>query len=148
MQIPENVNFLEKNALIGAWRLLVFDGEEQATGIRKPMFGARPNGRLVFLPEGFMMALLTAESRPWPTADADRIASFNTSIGYSGRYTVENGRFVTQVDMSLNEAWVGTLQARTYRVDGTRLYVVSDWAPSPFDPNMVWRGVLEWERET
>ncbi len=147
MQNLDSATPLEQTSLIGTWRLVVFDGEEQATGIRKPMFGARPNGRLIFLAEGIMMAVLTAEVRPLPTAGEDRIESFNTSICYSGRYAVENGKFITQVDMSWNEAWVGTSQARSYRVDGSRLHVVSDWAPSPFDPGIVWRGVLEWERE-
>lgn len=133
--------------LAGTWRLLSFYGEEQATGERSPVFGVSPNGRLILSTDGMMMAVLTAEGRTAPTKDEDRVFSFNSSICYSGRYTIEGGKFITKVDISWNEAWVGTSQARSYRVFGRGLHIVSDWAPSPFEPGKIWRGVLEWERE-
>jgi hypothetical protein len=140
----KNINDSE---LVGAWRLVVFESEDQATGSRRPMFGTKPKGRLVLLENGLMIAILTAEGRADPRTDEDRVKSFNTMVAYSGRYRADGERFSTDVDISWNEAWVGTAQIRSYRFVNSRLQLISAWAPSMVDPKVIGRGILEWERE-
>jgi hypothetical protein len=132
---------------IGTWRLLSFDYEDQVTRERGPIFGTRPKGRIVLLDNGLMMAILTAEGRPVPKTSEDRVVAFNTVIAYSGSYTVQSGQLSIDVDISWNEAWTGTVQLRAYRFVDSRLQLISAWAPSPFEPNRIGRGILEWERE-
>lgn len=135
------------NVLVGIWRLVSFDVEEQAKAKRKPAFGITPQGRLVIASNGIMMALLTAEDRPAPQNREDRAKAFDTMIAYSGRYRIDGEQLITDVDLSWNEAWTGTAQVRFYRFIGAHLQLISAWAPSPVDPNRITRGILEWERE-
>jgi len=135
------------NALVGAWRLVSFEAEDRATGERRSPFGVHPKGRLLLLENGLMIAILTAEGRPAPGGDLERARAFNTMVAYSGRVTIEGDRLSTAVDISWNEAWVGGPQLRYFRLEGSTLELRTDWAPSPFDPNAVGRGVLRWERE-
>jgi hypothetical protein len=132
---------------VGTWRLVSFDYEDQGTGERIPRFGIMPKGRLMLLENGLMMVILTAERRPIPTTNEDRAAAFNTVIAYSGKYTVQDAQLNIDVDISWNEAWAGTMQIRSYCFIDLRLQLISAWAPSPFEPDRIVRGILEWERE-
>jgi hypothetical protein len=134
-------------ALVGTWRLVSFDVEDQTTSGRQPIFGPTPKGRLVILENGLMMAMLTAEGRLIPKADEDRVKAFNTMFAYSGRYKIQGDQFSTDVDISWNEAWTGTAQVRSFCFVGSRLQLISAWAPSLLDPSRTARGILEWERE-
>jgi hypothetical protein len=51
------------------------------------------------------------------------------------------------VDVSWNEAWTNTVQAGTFKRIGANLSLISAWAPSPFEPAVIIRGILEWKRE-
>lgn len=139
---------MSKSPWIGIWRLFSFDYEDQVSGVRSPRFGTKPKGRLFLLENGLMMAILTAEGRTIPMTNEDRAMAFNTVIAYSGKYMVQDGKLNINVDISWNEAWTGTVQIRSYRFLDSRLQLTSAWAPSPFEPNRIVRGIMEWERET
>lgn len=136
----------DRAKLVGVWNLVSFDVEYQDTNERKPQFGEKPKGYLVLLPEGRMMAILTAEGRKIPKTDEDRLAAFRTMIAYSGNYRLEGDRFVTKVDVAWNEAWTGTDQTRFYKFEGPRLLIVSAWLPHVNEPGRTVRGILTWER--
>ena len=63
---------------------------------------------------------------------------------YSGKYRLENARFITKVDIAGDQKWVDTEQQRTYRVNGDILIIES--APVTQAAKTV-RDILEWERE-
>src|SRR5262245_47419934 len=96
--------------LHGTWRLLSFVVEEQSSREKRPGLGGNTKGRLVILPNGTMMALVTATRRPTPKSVDDRATSFNTMIAYSGQYTVHGNDFSTKVDLTWNEDWSTTVQ--------------------------------------
>jgi hypothetical protein len=135
--------------LVGTWRLVSFDAEDRDTGERWPTFGKAPRGRLMLQPNGLMMVLLTAEGRvaQHPSTTEERAKAFTSVVAYSGRYKAEGESFVTDVDVSSVEAWVGARQVRTFRLVGRRVQFTSAWAPSPFDPRRTTRGIIEFERE-
>ena len=133
-------------SLVGQWRLLSFDIENQESGHKSPGFGPNPKGRLVILPGAFI-AILTAAGRAAPRTDEDRSAAFKQTIAYSGPFEIEGEFIKVRVDVTANEAWGNTVQVRTFKVLDSRLHLVSAWAPSPIDPNTIVRGILEWERE-
>jgi hypothetical protein len=134
----------ERQPLVGLWKLQTYDVEFQDTGERKTSFGANPNGFIIFTPEGRMMAVLTAEGRKVPKTDADRAAAFRSMYAYSGIYRLEDDRWVTKVDISWNEAWIGTDQVRFYRLKGDTLTVTSAWGASSNPDGRVVRGILTW----
>ena len=137
----------ERDKLIGVWKLVSFDVERQATGERRPQYGAKPNGYMVFTPEGRWIGMVTAEGRKPGSMDAERLALYRTLIAYSGMYTVEGDKFITKVDISWNESWTGTEQVRTYKLYGDRLDIMSQWQPATNLPELgMTRGILTWER--
>jgi len=136
------------NSLIGTWRAVSFEAEDQATGERWAPFGKPPKGRLMFMPDGYMMVILTADGRKPANTDAERARAFKSIFAYSGKYSFEGENFVTDVDVASLVEWTGAQQVRTCRFVESRLQFISKWAPSPFDPSRTTRGIMEFERET
>ena len=147
MQPKPNTDKSADKSVIGTWRLVSFDAEDQVTGERWPTFGKSPKGRLMLMPDGYMMVILTAEGRQPANTDADRAKAFKSMFAYSGKYTLEGESFVTDVDVASLVEWTGAQQVRTCRFVGSKLQFVSKWAPSPFDPSRTTRGIIEFERE-
>lgn len=138
----------DASALLGTWRLISFEVENQATGQRQPAFPTPSRGRLIVLPDGTMMSIITRADRTSPGSPAERSAAFDTMVAYSGRYRVEGDQFMTDVDLAWHPNWVGSRQLRHYRFVDTRLELVSAWAPNPAQPEQTGRGILMWARES
>ncbi len=67
-------------------------------------------------------------------------------IAYAGRYRLQEGKVVTQVEAAWNEAWVGTTQLRYYRFEGERLHLESPPQPHPNLLGRMVRVIVTWER--
>jgi hypothetical protein len=106
--------------------------------------GKSPTGYILFLPEGRMAVVITAESRKVPTTDQDRADLFNSLVAYTGKYRVDGDKWVTTVDVSANPAWVGTEQTRTFRLTGDQLQEITAWFARP--DNRIARAVITYER--
>ncbi len=50
------------------------------------------------------------------------------------------------MDVSLNEAWVGTEQVRFFKIEDGSLVVVTDWGLTRFVANESARAILTWQR--
>jgi len=137
---------MDRNSVIGNWRVISFYSEEVDTGNRIYPIGEAPKGYLIYTPEGRMMTLLVAANRKPPQKDEDRIELHKTMYAYSGRYTVEDDRVIHHVDTSWNEAWSGGDQVRFASLNGNRLTIRSAPQPSPHTGRNV-ASVVEWERE-
>jgi hypothetical protein len=134
--------------LHGCWRLVSFETELQDSKERTQPWGAAPNGRLIFSPEGRMMVLLTASAREPGNTDEKLVALFRSAMAYTGRYRIDGDRFITTIDSSWNEAWNGTEQERFYKLDGDTLEVTTAWMPNPLVPGSpIGRARLTFRRE-
>jgi hypothetical protein len=133
--------------LAGVWKLQSWVMENVETKETKAVFGEQPNGYLIFTREGRMIGLLTAQGRKAPQTEAEREAAYRSMLAYSGRYRMEGDNFITKVDVAWNEAWVGTEQARLYKVDGAKLQVLSPPQPNPNFGGKTMRGIFTFERE-
>ena len=136
----------ERQQLVGVWKLQTYDVEFQDTGEHKAPFGAHPNGVGIFTPEGRTMGILTAENRQVPQTDADRVEAFRTMVAYSGIYRLEEDRWITKVDITWNEAWMGTEQTRFYHVAGDTLTVMTPWRPSVIFDGRITQTTLTWTK--
>ena len=134
----------DRAPLVGMWRLREFAREYQATGEREYPMGFAPTGYILFLPEGRMAVVITGEGRKAPTTDQDRAGLFNTLVAYTGPYRVDGDTWITMVEVSMNPAWVGTEQTRTFQISGDRLQETSPWMPRP--DNRMARAVITYER--
>ena len=147
VSLAQSVSADDRSKRLGVWRLVAYDLEFQDTGERRPVFGKKPVGYIIFTPEGRMMAYLEAENRKAPENAEEESAAYRTMSAYTGKYRLEGDKWITKVDAAHNVSMVGTDQERFYKFDGKQLHVISSWQPGPqFGGKMV-RGFLSWERE-
>ncbi|VVC83983.1 hypothetical protein [Sideroxydans sp. CL21] len=91
--------------------------------------------------------MLTGEGRKVPQTDEERSAALRSMFAYTGNYRIEGDKFITTVDTAWNEAWVGTDQLRTYKIDGDQLYVVTMSQSNPNFGNRAMHSILAFERQ-
>ena len=130
--------------LVGTYKLISFTSKFE-DGTSYEFLGALPVGYTVITPKVFTSILVSADRKPGNTADA-KLALFNSIIAYSGPYTIEGSKLTTQVEVSWNQAWTGTKQGRTWSIDGDKLTLITDWAPSVKDPSKKASGHLVWQK--
>jgi hypothetical protein len=110
------------------WRLRSYLLKNLATGEDTEVFGPKPNGVLILLPEGCMAGIVTPSEQTPPVTEADRAAAFQKLIAYSGRYRLEPpNRFVTSVDVAWYQPWLEKEQARSFHIHGERLDIIVSW---------------------
>lgn len=131
-------------SLVGTYKLVSFTSKFD-DGSSYDFLGANPVGYAVITPKLFTSILVSTDRKPGNTADA-KLALFNSIIAYSGPYTVEGSKLITDVEVSWNQAWTGTKQGRTWRVEGDKLILMTDWAPSVKDPSKKASGHLVWQK--
>src|SRR4051812_35138294 len=137
----------DKEKLYGVWRLDSFVYEDAQTKEKKGLFGEQPKGFLILLPTGRMAAILTADGRKVPQSDPERVAAFQSLLAYSGKFRLEGDKFITKVEVAWNEAWVGTDQARTYKLDGDKLFIISATQPNINFGGRMMTAILSWDKE-
>ena len=135
-----------RQQIVGTWSLVSVVYEDTATKERTPIYGEHPKGIQIATAEGRWLALMTAEGRPIPKTDEDRAQALKTMIAYTGRYRVDNGQVITQVEAAWNEAWVGGEQVRNIRFDGNRLTIESPPMPHPNIDCKTVRVIVVWQR--
>lgn len=131
-------------SLVGTYKLISFTSKFE-DGTSYEFLGPQPVGYTVITPKLFTSVLASADRKPGNTADA-KLALFNSLISYSGPYTIEGTKLITNVEVSWNQTWTGTKQGRTWTVEGDKLILVTDWAPSVKDPSRKASGYLVWQK--
>ena len=113
--------------LTGAWRLLSWEIRYADGRVTRP-FGRRPQGLLLYTPDGGMSASVAArDRRAFPAANPreapldDRARAFDSCFFYAGRYSVRGTTVRHDVTVSMNPAMVGTRQVREVRLTRGRL---------------------------
>ena len=137
----------QHHKVLGTWKLLSYEVEVQATGEKAPVMGQNPTGYAAFLPEGRVFFMMTGEARKPAETDQDRAGLLSTLVAYSGTYRLEDGKWITKVEVAWNPEWVGTEQTRFFKVDGERLQVLTPWRTMPnwADKGMT-RSIVTFER--
>jgi hypothetical protein len=129
---PLQPSFADDHAKIqGTWKLVSYEVEVQTSGERMHPMGDRPTGYAIFTPESRVFFVLTGDGRKPAKTAADKAALLDSLISYTGRYRLEGDKWITSVEVAWNPAWVGTEQARNFRLDGDRLQVLTPWRVMP-----------------
>jgi lipocalin-like protein len=137
----------DRQQVIGFWKLVSYVVEIQATGQIEPVMGRHPTGYVNFSPEGRVMFILTGEGRKPAKTTEERADLLNTLVAYTGTYRIEGDRWITKVDVAWNPEWVGTEQARNFKIDGDRLQVLTPWRVMPNWPEKgMQRSIVTFER--
>jgi hypothetical protein len=137
----------EKSEVVGVWKLVSVMYEDQETKQMTPVLGDAPRGYQIATADGRWLALVTANGRPVPKTDEERLHAFRSMISYSGRYRVEGNKVTTKVEVAWNEAWVGGEQVRFLRFEGDKLHIESPPMPHPNVNNRVVRVIVTWQRD-
>src|SRR3569833_230566 len=112
---------------IGTWTLLSYTEKDPNTGEISSPYGLFPTGVSGYAPDCHMYEMIVSEHRAAPASvvptDAEKITLFEGLIAFSGRYSVEGGRFEYQIEASWNQSWTGSTQTRQFRIEENNLYV-------------------------
>lgn len=133
--------------LIGTWRLKSAYFVSQRTGDRLDVLGAEPFGYAVFESSGRMIAILTSSARTRSMWATDPAALHKSMVAYTGRWSIDGDKFVTQVEGAWDPSWVGTEQVRHFIFDGRTLSVRTAPLGHPSFPGEEVIGYVDWERE-
>ena len=136
---------MAKNELMGTWALQRFELRFPDGTVTHP-YGEKVTGLLMYDATGHMSAAFGSADRAGSDADladVDAKVHYDAFMAYCGRYEVEGSRITHRVSASSLEAWTGSEQERSYRIEGQRLTLetmplkVAGDAPT---------GVLVWDR--
>lgn len=140
-----------EKAIIGtSWRLESFQSEDKFGEINFPL-GENAEGVILFTNEHRMAVqiMATGEEKNVSTTDLDR---FNTETekemaklgyhAYSGPFDLneEENTLTTHVDLSLIDAYVGSDQTRSAKIEGDKLYLSNVKHP---ERKLVWKRIEE-----
>jgi hypothetical protein len=133
--------------LIGTWRLKSAYFEVQRTGDRLDLLGAEPFGYAVFESSGRMISILTSSAPARAASATDPAALHQSMVAYTGRWSIDGEKFVTQVDGAWDPSWVGTEQVRHFVFDGHTLSIRTAPLDHPSFPGEKVIGYVDWEKE-
>lgn len=128
---PNLAQAAESDQVVGTWKLVSYVVEVKATGEKMMVMGDNPSGYVMFNPEGRVFFVLTGDGRKPGKTDAEKAALLNTLVAYTGTYRVEDGKWITKVEVAWNPEWVGTEQVRPFVLDGNQLKVLTPWRTMP-----------------
>jgi hypothetical protein len=125
-----------REQLAGSWQF-VLTAVQRKDGTRADVFGAHPNGLLMFHPDGYFTMINTRPGRP-KYASGNRVQGTAEefrdtvlgSLAYFGTYTVDEGRsaFVLKVWGSTFPDYEGGEQVRPFTIVGDELRSIN---PNP-----------------
>jgi lipocalin-like protein len=133
--------------LVGAWRLTSAYFVAEGSGERLDALGDEPFGSMVFEPGGRMIGLATAGASTRAASATDMASLHRSMASYTGRWSVEGEKLVTQVDGAWEPSWVGTEQVRYLEWDGSTLSLRMAPVDHPAFPGEKVIGYLDWEKE-
>jgi lipocalin-like protein len=137
----------DRAQLQGVWKLVSLEVEIQSTGQKEFPMGQKPTGYATFTAEGRVFFVLTGEGRKPAKTDQERAALLGSLVAYTGTYRLEGDKWITKVEVAWNPEWVGTEQARSFKIDGDRLQVLTPWQIIPNWPDKgMTQSILTFER--
>jgi hypothetical protein len=90
--------------------------------------GPRPDGMLIYGPDGAMAVMMAEAGRPHLDTDDPvggtveaRAAAYSSCLAYVGRWRVDGATVIHDLETSLFPNWAGTEQERPFLLDDERL---------------------------
>ena len=116
---------METNPLIGAWRLVAYEGH---TGGQRalPAWGKDAAGYIMYTHDGYMSVSMMAAGRMnfeggdmFAGTDEEKIAAAGSYVSYCGKYEYLGDRVIHKIEAAFFPNRVGTEQTR-FRAPGRR----------------------------
>lgn len=123
MQSTDTGAELRDEQLYGSWRVMGAKGVMvDADGNRTESESAQ-EGVLIFTPGHRMIAFVLRPDRKPAANDAESLDLFKSMVTYSGKFKLEPGRYVLDIDWSSTALNQDELQVRGYTIDGDTLTI-------------------------
>ena len=141
---------MEANPLVGAWRLVSYEGRT-GDNVLYPL-GEDATGYIMYTHDGYMSVVMMAAGRTsfaggdmFAGTDEEKIAAAGSYVSYCGEYEYLGDRVIHKIEAAFFPNRVGTEQTRFVDLDGDTLTLTT--------PPMVLAGVLRtgrivWRRAT
>jgi len=141
---------LAADEIFGTWRLVSWKRTIVATGETSDLMGKAPKGYVIYGRDGRFVSVIVNDVRPnvpdvTKMTDKDRVALYNTIIAYAGTYTFDGKTLSNKVEISWNESWNGTVQVRTVKFEGDRMFLSAEPTVGALDGKLR-RLDMIWER--
>jgi hypothetical protein len=140
---------VEKDKLVGTWKLVSGVSEELETGQKTDIYKGTPTGFITYGSDGRVMTIIVDSNRKKPAGavatSPEAEALFRSMVAYAGTYSVKGNQVIHRPDASWNETWTGTDQVRDFKFDGDGLSLATEASPNPFTGKMSVR-ILVWEK--
>ena len=138
---------LRDDRLYGSWRVVGAKGTlVDADGTRTDSEMIQ-EGVLVFTPQHRVVAFVLHPGRKPATNDAERLALFKSMVTYSGRFRIEPGRYILNIDWSSTALNQDEPQIRYYTIEGDTLKIEVPLHRNIHDPTKKNTNVLTLVRE-
>jgi Lipocalin-like domain len=121
-----------RESLIGAWRLVSSVDTDIKTGAVDYPMGDKPEGLILYTPDGYMSAQISAADRKnfesgdmYKGKPEEYVAAGLSYLAYSGPYFVDEASRIVEHEMfvSLFPNWKGQRQARIVKLDDKELHL-------------------------
>ena len=114
---------LRDEQLYGSWLIVGAKGYSiDADGTRTEVDGPQ-EGVLIFTPLHRMIAFALQPGRKPAGNDEERLGLFKSMVTYTGRFKLESGRYLLDIDWSSTMLNLDETQIRNYTIDGDRLTI-------------------------
>lgn len=140
---------MAENPLVGTWRLMSFEVQDEAGRIDQP-FGHRPMGFITYTADGHMAVQFGRADRArlgegdWFAATPEEVvAAAGDYFAYCGTYEIRGDTVVHRIELSLMPNWIGGEQVRSIAPDGDT--VILSTPPTPVGGRQQ-RATLVWRR--
>ena len=118
-----------EHPLVGTWRLVSCEFRDEDGQVTYPI-GQDALGYLIYTPDGYMSFSAMPANRPRFASMDTRLATLeekaaaqDTYLTYCGRYTLQDGRVIHHLELSLLPNYTGVDWVRFYKLEGDRLTI-------------------------
>lgn len=122
-----------RSELYGSWRVVSAKGVVVHADGTRTESESSPEGVIIFTPEHRMIAFVTRPGRKPAQNDEDRLKLFQSMVVYSGRFSLEPGKYIVNIDWSSTALNQSEPQVRLYSIDGNTLRIKVPEHRSIFD---------------
>lgn len=140
---------MERQELIGTWRLLSYESRDEAGHVTHP-YGRDAVGYILYSEDGYVsVAIASSDRSPYLGGDIlggtlqERAEAAATYRSYVARYELLGDRVLHHFQLSLFPNRVGTTEERLIEYDGQRLILST---PPTLSGGTVQRSRLVWKR--
>jgi hypothetical protein len=122
-----------RSELYGSWRVVSAKGVVVHADGTRAESESSPEGVIIFTPEHRMIAFVTRPGRKPAKNDQDKLKLFQSMVVYSGRFSLEPGKYIVNIDWSSTALNQNEPQIRLYSIDRDTLRIEVPEHKSIFD---------------